>query len=416
VNELHPPMGGNVRCVALIATAAILLLATGCYRAAHELRPEEKLSAAASVTSKSEETRAEEGAVSSLQKEEQPAAPVEVPSPTADATKDAGKEIPAESPPPSAGAVFRAEPPPAVSWPGKGNVAKEPIAGAQKTGAAVPTIATVKRETNGKGNSAGASHPAPAPSVPRADAVSGRMVIASLSEEMAFPQDGPPWTRKKEELVYKVEFLGLTMGYARFTFLGKVLLSGKEAYHLRVRAWTSDLLSLIYPIDDTIDYYLDVQTIAPLRQEFDNSRKEDDVAIYDQEKGTIVYRYKKDGTIRKKVDVVPNVYDPVSAAYYFRTRDLAVEEKGRPMYAGRKLWEISARPVGFERIHTDLGEVDTIIIQPVIRREGKVEDKGDLKMWMSRDERHIPVRLYAKFRKIRMWTLVGELMPDKQGG
>jgi hypothetical protein len=206
------------------------------------------------------------------------------------------------------------------------------------------------------------------------------------------------------------------MGYARFTFLGKVLLSGKEAYHLQVRAWTSDILSLIYPINDTIDYYLDVQTIAPLRQEFANSRKKDDVAIYDQEKGTIVYRYKKDGTIRKKVDAVPNVYDPVSVAYYFRTRDLAAEERGRPMYAGRKLWEISARPVGFERIQTERGEVDTIIIQPVIRREGKVEDKGDLRMWMSRDERHLPVRLYAKFRKIRMWTLVGELMPDPQGG
>ena len=415
MSGLHAPMGITVRRIALFAVA-ILLLATGCYRAAHEPRPEEKPPAAASGTSKAEEARAEEGTVSSLPKAEQPAASVEVPSPAADAPKDAGKEIPAESPPPSAEAVSGTEPPPAVSRPEEGKAGKEPVSGAGKAGAAVPTTTAAKREANGKGNSAGASHPAPAPAVPRADAEPGRMVIASLSEEMAFPKDGPPWARKKEELVYKVEFLGITMGYARFTFLGKVLLSGKEAYHLRVRAWTSDILSLIYPIDDTIDYYLDVQTIAPLRQEFANSRKEDDVAIYDQEKGTIVYRYKKDGTIRKKVDAVPNVYDPVSAAYYFRTRDLAAEEKGRPMYAGRKLWEISARPVGFERIQTDRGEVDTIIIQPVIRREGKVEDKGDLRMWMSRDESHLPVRLYAKFRKIRMWTLVGELMPDPQGG
>ena len=414
MSGLHAPMGITVRRIALFAVA-ILLLATGCYRAAHEPRPEEKPPAAASGTSKAEEARAEEGAVSSLPKAEQPAASEEVPSPAADAPKDEGKEIPAESPPPSAEAVSGTEPPPAVSRPEEGKAGKEPVSDVGETAATVPTTAA-NGKANGKGNSAGASHPAPAPAVPRADAEPGRMVIASLSEEMAFPKDGPPWARKKEELVYKVEFLGITMGYARFTFLGKVLLSGKEAYHLRVRAWTSDILSLIYPIDDTIDYYLDVQTITPLRQEFANSRKEDDVAIYDQEKGTIVYRYKKDGTIRKKVDAVPNVYDPVSAAYYFRTRDLAAEEKGRPMYAGRKLWEISARPVGFERIQTDRGEVDTIIIQPVIRKNGKVEDKGDLRMWMSRDESHLPVRLYAKFRKIRMWTLVGELMPDPQGG
>jgi hypothetical protein len=416
VNEWHAPRGGNAARAALIAAAAILLLATGCYRAAHEPRPEGNPPAAASGTSSAQEARTEEGAVSPLPKAEQPTASVDVPSPAANASKDKGKEIPAGSPPPSAETVPGTEPPPAVSWPGEGKGGKEPVSGAQKTGAAVPTIPVAEREANGGGIFAGAPHPALTPSVSRADGGSGRMVIARLSEEMAFPQNGPPWARKKEELVYKVEFLGLTMGYARFTFLGKVLLSGKEAYHLRVRAWTSDLLSLIYPIDDTIDYYLDVQTIAPLRQEFDNSRTEDDVAIYDQEQGTIVYRYKKDGRIRKKVDAVPNVYDPVSVAYYFRTRDLTAEEKGRPMYAGRKLWEISARPVGFERIQTDRGEVDTIIIKPVIRREGKVEDKGDLKMWISRDERHLPIRLYAKFRKIRMWTLVGELMPDPQGG
>ena len=416
MSGLHPPRGIAVRRVAFFAAVTVLLLAAGCYRATHESRPEERPPAAASGTSKAEEARAEEGTVSSLPKEEPPAASEEVPSPGGDVTGTAGKEIPAESPPPSPEAVSGKEPPPAVSRPEEGKAGKEPVLGAGKAAATAPTTTAAKGKANGKGNSAEAPQPAPAPGVPRADAPPGRIVIASLSEEMAFPKDGPSWARKKEELVYKVEFLGIKMGYARFTFLGKVLLSGKEAYHLRVRAWTSDLLSLIYPIDDTIDYYLDVQTIAPLRQEFVNSRKEDDVAIYDQEKGTIVYRYKKDGTIRKKIDVVPNVYDPVSVAYYFRTRDLAAEEKGRPTYAGRKLWEISARPVGFERIKTDRGEIDTIIIQPVIRKNGKIEDKGDLRMWLSRDERHLPVRLYAKFKKIWMWTLVGELLPDRQGG
>lgn len=250
----------------------------------------------------------------------------------------------------------------------------------------------------------------------RADAGPGTIVVARLSEDKAFPKDGPPWARSREELVYRVEFLGITMGYARFTYLGKVLLSGKEVYHLRVRAWTSDLLSVIYPVDDTIDYYLDTETIMPLRQVNRKSRKDDDVVIFDQEKGRIVYRYLKDGTVRKQVDVVPNVYDPVSIAYYFRSREIREEEASRAMYAGRKLYEISARPLGFERIRTGRGEFDTIVVQPVLRREGKVDNKGDLRMWITRDERHLPVRVYAKFHKIRTWTLVGELLPDEQGG
>jgi len=234
--------------------------------------------------------------------------------------------------------------------------------------------------------------------------------------ELAVPGDAPLWVREREELVYRVEFLGLTMGYAQFRARGVVRIGDRAAYRLTVRAWTTGLLSVLYPMNDTIDYYLDVETLAPIRQEFTKSRKEDDIAYYDQQTGKIVYRYTKTGKIRKEVEAVPGVYDPVSVAYYFRTRELANEEPARHMYAGRKLWEISARPLGVEKIRTDEGLFDTVMIEPVIRRNGHLEHKGNLRVWMTRDERHVPVRLYAKFKKIRTWTLVGELVPGRQGG
>jgi len=245
----------------------------------------------------------------------------------------------------------------------------------------------------------------------------GRVAIARLPDHLAFGRSGPYWTRGREELVYRVEFLGMTMGYARFVFNGKVLLGGREVYHLSVRAWTANVLALIYPINDTIDYYIDVKTLEPLRQEYTSgNRKKDDVMIYDQATGRIVYRYKESGEIRKEVNAVPNVYDPVTLAYFIRSREPVGDEKGKNVYAGRKVWEISAKFLGIEKIATESGEVDTIVIRPVIRRDGKVEDKGDLRMWMTRDERKIPVRVYAKFKKIRTWTLVGELMPERKGG
>jgi len=229
----------------------------------------------------------------------------------------------------------------------------------------------------------------------------------------------PGWAKSPEELVYRVDFIGITMGYARFRYKGKVMIAGKPAYHLNVRAWTSGVLSFIYPINETIDYYLDAESIAPIRQEFTQREKEkDDVAFYNQETGRITYRYRQSGKIRKEVDTVPSVYDPVSVAYYFRWRDLGVENRPRNMYGGRKVYQISSRILGSERIRTEHGEVDTIAVVPVIRRDGKPDNKGDLKIWFSNDERRVPVRLYAKFHKIKDWTLVGELMPPaaKAGG
>ena len=229
----------------------------------------------------------------------------------------------------------------------------------------------------------------------------------------------PAWARNPEELVYRVDFIGITMGYARFRYQGKVLLAGRPAYHLNVRAWTSGVLSFIYPINDTIDYYLDAETLEPIRQEFTHpEREKDDVALYDQETGRITYRYRQSGKIRKQVTTIPSVYDPVSVAYYFRWKDLGVENRPRNVYGGRKLYQISSRVLGNERIRTERGEVDTIAVLPLIRRDGKPDDKGDLKIWFSNDDRRVPVRLYAKFHKIKEWTLVGELMPStaKAGG
>lgn len=223
----------------------------------------------------------------------------------------------------------------------------------------------------------------------------------------------PGWARRPEELVYRVDFIGITMGYARFRYEGKVTIGGKTAYHLNVRAWTSGALAYIYPVNETIDYYLDEETLAPIRQEFtQREREKDDVATYDQDSGTITYRYRLTGEIRKRVVTVPTVYDPVSVAYYFRWRDLGAEDRPRNVYAGRKVWQISARLLGNERIRTEHGEIDAIAVRPVIRKDGKVQDKGDLKIWFSGDDRRVPVRLYAKFRKIKDWTLVGELMPS----
>jgi hypothetical protein len=229
----------------------------------------------------------------------------------------------------------------------------------------------------------------------------------------------PAWAKSPEELVYRVDFIGITMGYARFRYVGKVAIAGKPAYHLNVRAWTSGVLSFIFPINETIDYYLDAETIAPIRQEFtQREREKDDVALYNQETGRITYRYRQSGKIRKQVETIPSVYDPVSVAYYFRWKDIGVENRPRNMYGGRKLYQISTRILGKERIRTDHGEVDTIAVLPVIRRDGKPDNKGDLKIWFSNDERRVPVRLYAKFRKIKEWTLVGELIPPtaKAGG
>ncbi len=315
--------------------------------------------------------------------------------------------------------------PPAVATDGAGEAAGASPADNTAIGAPEAVASDASLLPKAKGGSDTSSPPGNAArSASSPSAGRPKPAAAPHPDPTASPKDtrgaSPPgWAKSREELVYRVDFIGITMGYARFRYQGKVSIAGKPVYHLNVRAWTSGILSYIFPINETIDYYLDAETLAPVRQEFTQREKEkDDVALYDQETGRITYRYRQSGAIRKQVDTIPSVYDPVSVAYYFRWRDLGVENRPRNVYAGRKIYQISSRVLGNERIRTEHGEVDTIAVLPLIRRDGKPDDKGELKIWFSSDERRVPVRLYAKFRKIKDWTLVGELMPStaKAGG
>ncbi|HEY3490841.1 MAG TPA: DUF3108 domain-containing protein [Candidatus Deferrimicrobiaceae bacterium] len=229
--------------------------------------------------------------------------------------------------------------------------------------------------------------------------------------------NAPGWGKGHEELYYRLTFLGVTAGYARFSIMGKTIVDGRQVWHLHVRGWTSQFLSVFYPVNNIMDYYLDVKTLAPVRIDVTKNEKKkftDEVVLYDQDKGQISYWDKTLTKMEKKVDVTPNVHDPVTAVYYFRAKDTGNPDRSRNVYAGRKMWQIASSRNGTETIPDEFGQpVETTIIRPIIRRDGKIESKGDIKMWLTNDERHIPIRIYAS---IKIGTLVGQLIPPQEGG
>jgi hypothetical protein len=251
--------------------------------------------------------------------------------------------------------------------------------------------------------------------VPPPDNAAPHPVIVDKPSDVS-ESEGPGWGKGREELYYRLTFLGVTAGYARFTIMGKTVIDGRQAWHLHVRGWTSQFLSVFYPVNNIMDYYLDVKTLAPIRIAVTKNEKKkfvDEILYYDQEKGLITYWDKTLKKVEKKVDVVPNVHDPVTAVYYFRAKDTGIPDRIRNVYAGRKMWQISSQSAGTETIPNEFGQpVDTIIIKPVIKRDGKLESKGDIKMWLTNDSRRIPIRIYAD---IKFGTLVGQLIPPQEG-
>jgi hypothetical protein len=213
--------------------------------------------------------------------------------------------------------------------------------------------------------------------------------------------------------------MGVTAGYARLISKGKVRIGGRDAYHILIKAWTTGTLSVLFPISESFDYYLDPETLAPLRRDsWIKKVNRPEIVLFDQEKGIVTHWYGDTMEVRKKKQINPPVfYDGVGATYFFRSRGFGDRSVSIRVFGGRKVYRVSTERAGEEAIPYGNGKVDTFLVKPVYKEEGGSGEKpmvGELLVWVSKDPRRVPVKLYASFTKGLEWKLVGELTSGLQ--
>ena len=92
------------------------------------------------------------------------------------------------------------------------------------------------------------------------------------------------------------------------------------------------------------------------------------------------------------------VYSPLSIIFSLREKNL---QKGDiynyQTYSVGKLKDISISVIGEETINTPYGIYQTIIISPVSSNENPImKNRGDMKIWLTNDEKRIPLKIEVK--------------------
>jgi hypothetical protein len=65
-------------------------------------------------------------------------------------------------------------------------------------------------------------------------------------------------------------------------------------------------------------------------------------------------------------------------------------------HASRKSQPLEVRVLGRERVSVPAGEFDCIAIEPVLKAGGIFKNKGRLVIWLTDDERRMPVQMKSK--------------------
>ena len=202
-----------------------------------------------------------------------------------------------------------------------------------------------------------------------------------------------------EVLTYSVKIKGLPAGTQVTKVVEKTMLADQPVYRFKSERQTGSLLGKLYHFYDQTESYVTTDQLYPLKyvRHLEEQKKRWHIEVdFNHGEGTVQYTKNADN---KTLDSPIGIQDDLSMIYFLRSKELRVGQTYRlPVLIRDKCEHVTLEIRRREVIKTKvLGRVEALVLRT---------SHGYL-MWLTNDERRIPVRIEAETS--RMGKLVGVL-------
>lgn len=198
-----------------------------------------------------------------------------------------------------------------------------------------------------------------------------------------------------EALRFDVRWMGMLAGNASMTVSDRMTRDGREVYHIRTLAETSPFFSVFYTVRDVGETFVDARELYPWYFHLDQregSRVAKRTVAFDQHRGVAVYTKNHDAP--EAIEIPLGVHDSLSSFYALRTVPLRVGQAIHlKTFSNGRTYDVEVQVIRRERVEAYWGPVDTLVVRPLMRFEDVLRQKGDVLIWVTDDERRVPVRM-----------------------
>jgi len=204
-----------------------------------------------------------------------------------------------------------------------------------------------------------------------------------------------------ETLRYAMTILGVAGG--ELTLKAQTAeLNGRPAWKFELSAVSNDFLSKLFLVRDYLVSWVDPKTFRSLRFEkhtVEGKRVRDELTEFDYERGVAMHE-------GKSVRLAEATLDSLSSVYYLRTLSLDPEKPPEMQVFSDEPHSLKVEIQGHERVATPAGTFSTIRVEPKSTGAGLIGKGKNLVLWLTDDERRIPVQIKSK---LKVGTLIGRL-------
>lgn len=200
--------------------------------------------------------------------------------------------------------------------------------------------------------------------------------------------------RAGESLKFSVQYGFIKAGYAYLEVPEMRAWEGQPSYLLVARAESNAFFSRFYKVRNRIESTWD--SLGRFSHHYSENRREgghrfQNEIVFDYSRQLARYR---DG---REFPIPPDVQDALSAFYFTRTQALPL---GGSLFfdyhASRKSLPLEVKVLGRERVKTPAGKFDCVVVEPILKAGGIFKNKGRLVIWLTDDERRMPVMMRSK--------------------
>ncbi|HOX84446.1 MAG TPA: DUF3108 domain-containing protein [bacterium] len=207
-----------------------------------------------------------------------------------------------------------------------------------------------------------------------------------------------PWMRRLqqnafqvgEKLVYKVKYGIITAGEAELAIPTISQFNGHSVFEITSRIQTASTFNRIFRVDDLVRSLVDEQGIFSwyIEEHLREGKYNADRWIILNHQVGLAYN------ARDTVAIAPFTQDVLSIIYFIRSQPLksgAVIETENII--NMKRYPVDVHILGQERVNVKAGDFNCFQVEPRYRPGFDKKPKGEMKLWVSNDQRKLPIRI-----------------------
>lgn len=199
-----------------------------------------------------------------------------------------------------------------------------------------------------------------------------------------------------EKLTFDVKYGFVVAGIAEMSIPRIRQITGRDTYHITFKVNSVPAFDPFFKVRDRYETFMDTEALIPWRFEQhirEGGFSRDYSAFFDHKRG-------KAKTSDGWYEIPPNVNDIVSAFYLARTFDYSKMKVGDRVHLNNffanKVNPLDVVYHGKETVEVAAGTFNCVIIEPLVVEGGLFKSEGNILIWLTDDDLHVPVKVKTK--------------------